>query len=275
VSVCEPKTWLCGISSILCGRVRQGGCGLGVLIGFSSSGSTGFRPFWRWKSRARPGRPRLPAKARNLIRQVSLANPLWGAPRIHGELLKVGIDVAQSTVAKYVVKGRRPPSQSWKTFLRNHADGIASVDFFVVPTAAFKLLFGFVVLRHDRRRLVHIAVTTGPAADWVARQISDAFPWDTAPGNLIRDRDSSVRASKRLPPADASTALKLRAVQHANGTNMFRASEAADPLKVFSEMQRRPLDRPQGRQYGKSCRRDGRSHGRLVTAGALSRNRFA
>lgn len=106
---------------------------------------------------------------RNLIRQVSLANPLRGAPRIHGELLKIGIDVAQSTVAKYMIKGRRPPSQSWKTFLRNHADGIASVDFFVVPTAAPKLLYGFIVLRHDRRWLVHIVVTASPTADWVAR----------------------------------------------------------------------------------------------------------
>jgi len=120
-----------------------------------------------------------------------LANPLWGAPRIHGELLKVGVDVAQSTVAKYMIKGRRPPLQSWKTFLRNHADGIASVDFLVVPTAAFKLLFGLVILSHDRRRLVHIAVTAHPTADWIARQISEAFPWDTAPQYLIRDRDGA------------------------------------------------------------------------------------
>ncbi|HKJ61721.1 MAG TPA: hypothetical protein VKA94_06955 [Hyphomicrobiales bacterium] len=141
----------------------------------------GFRAFWRWKSQGRPGRPGIPKEIRDLIREGSLANPLWGAPRIHGELLKVGIEVAQSTAAKYMVKGRRPPSQSWKTFLRNHADGIASVDFFVVPTAAFKLLFGLVILRHDRRRLVLVAVTANPTADWIARQISRAFPWDTAP----------------------------------------------------------------------------------------------
>ena len=149
----------------------------------------GFKAFWRLKSRGAPGRPRVDKEIRDLIREVSRANPLWGAPRIHGELLKVGIDVAQSTVAKYMVKGRRPPSQSWKTFLRNHADGIASVDFFVVPTATFKLLFGFVILRHDRRRLAHIAVTANPTADWIARQISEAFPWDTAPKYLVRDRD--------------------------------------------------------------------------------------
>ncbi len=151
----------------------------------------GFRAFWRWKSQRRPGRPRMPKEIRDLIREVSLANPLWGAPRIHGELLKVGIEVAQSTVAKYMVKGRRPPSQSWTTFLRNHADGIASVDFFVAPTAAFKLLFGFVILRHDRRRLVHVAVTASPTADWIARQILEAFPWDSAPRYLIRDRDGA------------------------------------------------------------------------------------
>jgi transposase InsO family protein len=152
---------------------------------------SGFKAFWRWKSRGRPGRPRVPEEIRDLIREVSLANPLWGAPRIHGELLKVGIEVAQSTVAKYMVKGRRPPSQSWRSFLRNHADGIASVDFFVIPTAAFKLLFGFVILRHDRRRLVHIAVTASPTADWIARQLSEAFPWDTAPRYLVRDRDGA------------------------------------------------------------------------------------
>jgi len=151
----------------------------------------GFKAFWRWKSRGRRGRPRIPREVRDLIREVSLANPLWGATRIHGELLKIGIDVAQSTVAKYMVKGRRPPSQSWKTFVRNHADGIASVDFFVVPTATFKLLYGFVVLRHDRRRLVHIAVTVSPTADWIARQISEAVPWETVPDYLIRDRDGA------------------------------------------------------------------------------------
>jgi len=149
----------------------------------------GFKAFWRLKSRGIPGRPRVNKEIRDLIREVSRANPLWGAPRIHGELLKVGIDVAQSTVAKYMAKGRRPPSQSWRTFLRNHADGIASVDFFVVPTATFKLLFGFVILRHDRRRLSHIAVTANPTADWIARQISEAFPWNTAPRYLVRDRD--------------------------------------------------------------------------------------
>ena len=171
----------------------------------------GFKAFWRWKSRGRPGRPMIPPEVRNLIRQVSLANPLWGAPRIHGELLKVGIDVAQSTVAKYMVKGRRPPSQSWKTFLKNHAVGIASVDFFLAPAAAFRLLYALVILGHDRRQLVHIAVTTSPTADWVTRQISEAFPWDTAPRFLIRDRDGAYgqvfkRRIKAMGIRDSPTA---------------------------------------------------------------------
>src|SRR6266511_1050802 len=119
----------------------------------------GFRAYWRWKSRPRGGRPRASAEVRVLVRDMSIANPLWGAPRIHGELLKLGIDVGQTTVAKYMVKGRRPPSQVWKTFLRNHADGIASMDMFVVPTVSFRLLYGLLILRHARRELLWLEVT--------------------------------------------------------------------------------------------------------------------
>jgi hypothetical protein len=114
----------------------------------------GFRAYWRWKSRGRGGRPKTPADIRQLIRDMSVANPLWGAPRIHGELLKLGIDVGQTTVAKYMARRRRPPSQGWKIFLRNHADGIASMDLFVVPTISFRLLYGFLILQHSRRELV-------------------------------------------------------------------------------------------------------------------------
>jgi transposase InsO family protein len=149
----------------------------------------GFRAYWRWKSQGRAGRPTIGKDARNLIREISLANPLWGAPRVHGELLKLGIEVAQSTVSKYMVKRRRPPSQSWRTFLRNHADGIASIDLLVVPTITFRLLYGFVVLHH--RQIVSFGVTAHPTAEWLARQISEAFPWDTAPRYLVRDRDRS------------------------------------------------------------------------------------
>jgi transposase InsO family protein len=124
-----------------------------------------------------------------LIRRMNMENPLWGAPRIHGELLKLGFGVAQSSVAKYMVKRRGPPSQGWKTFLRNHTPDIAAMDLLVVPTIAFKLLYGIVIVRIDRRDLVWINVTTNPTAEWIARQITEAFPWDGAPGYMIRDRD--------------------------------------------------------------------------------------
>ena len=151
----------------------------------------GFRVLWRHKSRGKAGRPRIDAEVRRLIRQISQENPLWGAPRIHGELLKIGIDVCQSTVAKYMVRGRRPPSQGWLTFLRNHAHGIAAIDLFVVPTFSFRLLYGLVILHLGRRRIVHVAATYHPTAEWLARQITEAFPWETAPDHLIRDRDSA------------------------------------------------------------------------------------
>jgi transposase InsO family protein len=128
---------------------------------------------------------------RRLIREMSLANRLWGAPRIHGELLKLGIEVAQSTVAKYMARSGRGRSQTWKTFLRNHAAGIGAMDFLIVPTAGFRLLFVLVILRHQRRRLISLSVTPNPTAEWIARQITEAFPWDEAPDYLIRDRDAS------------------------------------------------------------------------------------
>jgi transposase InsO family protein len=149
----------------------------------------GFRSYWRWKSRQWGGRPLIEADLRVLIRQMSLENPLWGAPRIHGELLKLGFEVAQSSVAKYMVKRRGPPSQGWRTFLRNHAPDIAAMDLFVAPTIGFNLLYAFVIVRLDRRDLVWINVTTNPTAEWIARQLTEAFPWDEAPQYLIRDRD--------------------------------------------------------------------------------------
>ena len=120
---------------------------------------------------------------------MSLANPRWGAPRIHGELLKLGIQISQGTVAKYMVRRRKPPSQSWRTFLKNHAMDLVSADFFVVPTIAFQLLFVFVILDHERRRPRHFAITANPTAEWTARQLLEAFPWDSAPRYLLHDRD--------------------------------------------------------------------------------------
>jgi transposase InsO family protein len=149
----------------------------------------GFRAYWRWKSHGRPGRPKVTLELRQLIRQMSKENPLWGAPRIHGELLKLGFDVAESTVSKYMARRRGPPSQSWRTFLRNHADAIAAIDLCVVPTVTFECLFALVVMGHGRRQLLWFAVTRHPTAAWLAQQIVEALPWDTAPTYLVRDND--------------------------------------------------------------------------------------
>lgn len=150
----------------------------------------GFRLFWRWKSRrGRPGRPGTNAEVRALIKQMAEANSTWGAPRIHGELLKLGIEISQSTVGRLMPKHRKPPSQTWRTFLDNHVKDIASMDFFVVPTVTFRVLYVFVVLAHDRRRILQFNVTEHPTAEWTAQQVVEAFPWDTAPRYVVRDRD--------------------------------------------------------------------------------------
>jgi len=144
----------------------------------------GFRAYWRYKSYPLSGRPKISAEIRQLVREMSLANPFWGAPRIHGELLKLGIAVGQTTVAKYMARRRRPPSQGWKTFLRNHTDAIASIDMFVVPTVSFQLLYGLVILRHSRRKLLWLSVTAHPNAEWIARQLTEACGWNEAPRYL-------------------------------------------------------------------------------------------
>jgi transposase InsO family protein len=149
----------------------------------------GFKVFWRWKSRNRPGRPKIDRGLRDLIERMSSENPLWGASRIHGELLMLGFEVAQSTVSKYMARPSKPPSQTWKTFLRNHAEAIAAVDLCVVPTLTFERLFAFLVLGHGRRQLLWFDVTRHPTAKWLARQITEAFPWTSAPAYLVRDND--------------------------------------------------------------------------------------
>jgi putative transposase len=150
----------------------------------------GFRLFWTWKSRHRIGRPAVSPDVRRLIREMSTANPLWGAPRLHGELLKLGISVSKSTVAKYMRRHPRPPSQTWRTFLTNHASQITAADLFVVPTLTFRLLLVLVILAHDRRRIVHVAVTEHPTAAWTAQQLRNAFSENEAPRYLLHDRDS-------------------------------------------------------------------------------------
>src|ERR1700758_517019 len=148
-----------------------------------------FRLYWRWRSRRCCGRPTVSLEIRRLIREMSIANPLWGAPRIHGELLKLGIDVGQTSVAKYMAQRRGPPSQGWKTFLRIHADGIASMDLFLVPTISFRLLYGLLILQHGRRELLCVSATAHPTAEWIARQLTEAYGWQRAPRYIIRDRD--------------------------------------------------------------------------------------
>jgi putative transposase len=154
----------------------------------------GVRLFWTWKSRRRSGRPPVSADVRRLIRTMSKDNPLWGAPRIHGELLKLSFDISQATVAKYMARPTVSPSQSWRTFLANHVQQIAAADFFVVPTATCRLLFVLVILAHERRRVVHVAVTDHPTAAWTAQQLREAFPWNEAPRYLVHDRDAAFSA---------------------------------------------------------------------------------
>jgi putative transposase len=151
----------------------------------------GFRLYWRWRSRKRTvGRPKVEAEIRNLVRRMCRQNPTWGAPRIQSELRLLGYDVAESTVAKYRIRRMKPPSQTWRTFLQNHVGEIAAIDFFTVPTATFRVLFCFLVLLHDRRRVLHFNVTTAPSGPWAAQQVIETFPFDEAPRFLLRDRDS-------------------------------------------------------------------------------------
>src|SRR2546428_1498485 len=169
----------------------------------------GFRCYWAWKSRHRRGRPRLGTELRDLIRRMSRANPLWGAPRIHGELLKLGVTVSQATVSKDMVRPRRPPSQAWRTFLKNHAEHLIALDFFTVPTATFRVLFVLVMLTHSRRRLVHFNVTEHPTAEWTARQLLEACGLEEAPRYLIRDRDQvyGERFSRQAKTLDIREAV--------------------------------------------------------------------
>jgi transposase InsO family protein len=170
----------------------------------------GFRYYWRWKSRGR-GRPTVDPEIICLIRRMCRANPLWGAPRIHGELRKLGIDVSETTVAKYMIRRGGPPSQAWRTFLMNHAKETIALDFFTVPTATFKVLFVLIILSHDRRRILHFNATEHPTAVWTARQLLQACGPDKAPRYLIRDRDAIYgeafhRQARALKIEEAPTA---------------------------------------------------------------------
>jgi putative transposase len=149
-----------------------------------------FRMFWRWKSRRRRGRPGKDRELIQLIRRMWTVNSTWGSPRIRDELAKLGLPASTATIRKYRPRSRRPPFQSWRTFLQNHAGGIAALDFFVVPTVTARLLYVLVVMHHERRKIVHFNITDAPTAAWTAQQVINAFPYDTAPEYLLRDRDS-------------------------------------------------------------------------------------
>ncbi len=173
----------------------------------------GFGSYWRWKSRPRGGRPTVPLEIRELIREMSIANPLWGAPRIHGELLKLGIEIGQTSVAKYMARRRGPPSQGWKTFLRNHADGIAAMDLFVVPTISFRLLYGLLIIGHGRRQVLWFGVTAHPTAEWIANQLTAAYGWEQAPRYLIRDRDGAYGENVRRAASSSRAAVVCEILQ--------------------------------------------------------------
>jgi integrase-like protein len=199
----------------------------------------GFRLFWRWRSRS--GRPLVHREVCKLIREISGANPLWGAPRIHGELLKLGIEISQATVAKYMVRRRGMPSQSWRCFLRNHAQGIAAIDMFVVASASFRLLYVMIILAHDRRRIIHTAVTEHPTAPWLSRQVTEAFPWDTAPRYLLRDRDASY-GSEFCKLVDAMGIIEVITAPRSPWQNAYVERvigsirhECLDHLVIFNE----------------------------------------
>src|SRR5258707_5158519 len=179
----------------------------------------GFRFYWRWPSRG-PGRPRISTDIRDLIRRMSRTHPLWGAPRIHGELLKLGIKISQATVGRWMPWRPKVPSPTWRTFLRNHLPDIAAMDMFVIATATFHLLYTLIVLSLDRRRVVHFEVTPNPTQDWLSRQMTEAFPWDTAP-RYLRDRDKILWS--RIPSSRSS--------DRDHGGHHCAAFTVAEPLR--------------------------------------------
>ena len=192
---------------------------------------SGFKRYWTWKSRRRrPGRPGVAPELRELIRDMCRANPLWGAPRVHGELAKLGISISQAALSKYKIRHRRPPSQTWRSVLDNHVKDLVSVDFFTLPTATFRILFVFIVLRHDRRRILHFNVTEHPTAEWSAQQIVDTFPWDSAPRFICcgTGMESTGRTSNVASRDSASNRFLRRRARHG------RARTSNESLEAFA-----------------------------------------
>ena len=197
---CDPPTGCSGSCSVVCWRSWANAVFIVQPETVLRWHRTGFKLFWTWKSRRHgSGRPAVAPEVRALIRRMSEANPLWGAPRIHGELHKVGLEISQATVSKYLARRRTPPSQTWRTFLANHIGSLVSVDFFTVPTVLFKVLFVFVVLAHDRRRVVHVNVTDSPTAQWTGQQLVEASRGtrrpDTFCGTAMRSTELCSRVA--------------------------------------------------------------------------------
>ena len=239
----------------------------------------GFKRHWARKCRNR-GRPGLDPEIKLLIKRMSEANPLWGAPRIHGELLKQGIEISQTTVAKYLVREGKPPSRTWHTFLKNHAEGILATDFFTVPTATFRVLFVLLVLSHDRREILHTNVTESPTADWTARQILEAVGLDDAPKYLIRDRDRKFSSyiSRKVSSAGLIEVLTAPAspwqnayVERVIGTIR---RECLDHTIILSERHLRRIV-PRYIEYYNRVRRAAASSARAGTAVAYITNTTA
>src|SRR5467141_4427 len=218
-----------------------------------------FRAYWtRLSARPIGGRPPVTAEIKALVARLATANPLWGAPRIHGELLKLGIHVAERTVSRLLPKRRTPPSQTWRTFLANHVRDLVSLDFFTVPTARLRVLFVLVVLAHDRRRVVHFNVTEHPTEEWTAQQIREAFPWDEAPRYLIRDRDA-IFAKEVIAVAKGMGIKKVVTAAQSPWQNPYVERligsirrECLDHVIVWNERSLRQTLRSYFHYYGKS-----------------------
>ena len=192
----------------------------------------GFRLYWLWRSR--PGRRPIGRETRTLIRELCFANPLWGAPRIHGELLKLGIKISQATVAKYMVRRPQSPSPTWRSFLRTETLGIAAIDMFIVPSATFRLLFVMLILAHDRRKIVRFDVTQHPTAGWLSRQVTEAFPWDSAPRFLLRDRDRHTAWSSASASTQWASRKSSLLRSHRGRILMSRGSSARSVGSVWT-----------------------------------------
>jgi transposase InsO family protein len=240
----------------------------------------GFRLYWRWRSRRRCGRPTVSLEIRRLIREMSVANPLWGAPRIHGELLKLGVDVGQTSVAKYMARRRPLPSQGWKTFLRNHADGIAAMDLFVVPTISFRLLYGLLIMGHGRRQILWLGVTARPTAEWIANQLTEACGWEQTPRYLIRARDRVygeifIRCVRSIGIRDRPTSPRSP-WQNASAERLIGSirRECIDHIMIFGERHLRHellsyLDYYNGTRNHLSLNRDAPRSRAAETAGRI------